>query len=129
MMRRPEPSCRSLHAFGAPIRALDLRAAGVSAVIWATGYAFDYGWIKLPVLDGAGAPVHRAGAAEVPGLYFLGLPWMARMPSAFLVPEGMGRDAASDRGPDREAGGLLKRFRVPRRDYGRRIRRRSCRRG
>ncbi len=85
----PDPAC-----VRAPIRELDLRAAGVSAVIWATGYGFDYGWLKVPVLDGAGAPVHRAGVSEVPGLYFLGLPWMTRMPSAFLVPEGMGRDAA-----------------------------------
>ncbi len=30
---------------------LDLAAEGISAVIWATGYGVDFGWIDLPVFD------------------------------------------------------------------------------
>ena len=75
-----------------PTRRLDLRAAGIGAVIWATGYGFDFGWIDLPVLDAAGAPLHRRGITDVPGLYFLGLQWLSRMSSSFL--SGVGDDAA-----------------------------------
>jgi len=54
---------------------LDLRAAGVSAVVWATGFGADYRWIDVPVFDGRGYPTHRRGVTSCPGLYFLGLPW------------------------------------------------------
>lgn len=74
-----------------PIRSLDLRAEGIGTVIWATGYALDFGWIDLPVLDGRGTPVHRMGVTDVPGLYFLGLPFLSKMSSSFLF--GVGDDA------------------------------------
>jgi putative flavoprotein involved in K+ transport len=83
----PDPPC-----VVEPVADLDLRAAGVGAVVWATGYAYDFGWIDLPVLDARGAPVHARGASVVPGLYFLGLPWLSRMSSSFL--SGVGEDAA-----------------------------------
>src|SRR4051795_1657821 len=44
-----------------------------SVVIWATGFRPDYSWIKLPVLDAHGEPIHRRGVTESPGLYFLGM--------------------------------------------------------
>jgi putative flavoprotein involved in K+ transport len=75
-----------------PLRRLDLRAEGIGAVIWATGYRVDFGWIDVPVLDARGEPVHRRGVSEVPGLYFLGLQWLSRMSSSFL--SGVGDDAA-----------------------------------
>jgi putative flavoprotein involved in K+ transport len=75
-----------------PLRRLDLRAAGVSAVIWATGYGVDFGWIGVPVLDARGEPVHRGGVTDVPGLYFLGLQWLSKLSSSFL--SGVGDDAA-----------------------------------
>jgi putative flavoprotein involved in K+ transport len=83
----PDPAC-----LGDPPRRLDLHAAGIGAVIWATGYGFDFGWIDVPVLDARGAPVHRQGITDVPGLYFLGLQWLSRMSSSFL--SGVGDDAA-----------------------------------
>jgi putative flavoprotein involved in K+ transport len=76
----------------APLRRLGLGAEGISAVIWATGYSVDFGWIDLPVLDGSGEPRHRSGISVVPGLYFLGLQWLSKMNSAFL--SGVGDDAA-----------------------------------
>lgn len=64
---------------------LDLRGAGVSTVIWATGYRLDYGWIDLPIFDAQGLPRHRRGVTDVPGLYFLGLLWQHTQASATLV--------------------------------------------
>ena len=40
---------------------LDLAAEGISTVLWTSGYAADYGWLDLPILDGAGLPRHVAG--------------------------------------------------------------------
>jgi putative flavoprotein involved in K+ transport len=85
--RRPDPPCVT-----EPIRSLDLRAENIGAVIWATGYGLDFGWIDIPVFDAAGEPSHRAGVSEIPGLYFLGLQWLSRMKSAFL--SYVGDDAA-----------------------------------
>jgi putative flavoprotein involved in K+ transport len=83
----PDPPC-----FAEPPRRLDARAAGIGSVVWATGYGFDLRWIDVPVLDARGEPLHRAGITDVPGLYFLGLPWLSRMRSSFL--SGVGDDAA-----------------------------------
>jgi putative flavoprotein involved in K+ transport len=85
---RPDPPCVT-----EPVRRLDLRGLNINAVIWATGYGLDFGWIDIPVLDGNGEPIHRGGITEVPGLYFLGLQWLSRMKSAFL--SGVGDDAAT----------------------------------
>jgi putative flavoprotein involved in K+ transport len=74
-----------------PLRSLDLRADGIGAVIWSTGYGVDFGWIDIPVFDAGGEPVHRRGVTEVPGLYFLGLQWLSKMSSSFL--SGVGDDA------------------------------------
>jgi putative flavoprotein involved in K+ transport len=75
----------------APIRALDLDAESVTSVIWATGFRRDFGWIRLPVLDERGEPIHRRGVTSCPGLYFLGLPWLHTLKSSVLC--GVGRDA------------------------------------
>ncbi len=56
-----------------PILTLDLRSAGISTIIWASGYQLDLGWVKIPVFDQAGYPVHQRGVTAFPGLYFLGL--------------------------------------------------------
>jgi putative flavoprotein involved in K+ transport len=83
----PDPPCLTR-----PRRRLDLRADGIAAVIWATGYGVDFGWIEIPVLEERGEPVHRRGITAVPGLYFLGLQWLSKMNSSFL--SGVGDDAA-----------------------------------
>ncbi|HEX3881293.1 MAG TPA: FAD-dependent oxidoreductase, partial [Stellaceae bacterium] len=75
-----------------PVRHLDLAASDISAVIWATGYGVDFGWIDLPVLDARGEPRHVRGVTDIGGLYFLGLPWLTTVSSSFL--SGVGDDAA-----------------------------------
>ncbi|HSF61826.1 MAG TPA: NAD(P)/FAD-dependent oxidoreductase [Gaiellaceae bacterium] len=56
----------------------------VDAVIWATGYRSEYGWIDLPVFDRNGGVLHRRGVTDVPGLFFLGLTWQHTRGSALL---------------------------------------------
>ena len=75
----PDPDC-----VRDPIRELNLAEAGVAAIIWATGFATDYSWLKLDAFDVKGKPKHRRGVAVVPGLYFLGLPWLSRRGSSFI---------------------------------------------
>lgn len=91
-----EPEARLLPplspALLAPPRQLDLRARGISAVVWATGYAPDYGWIDLPVIGADGQPRHEKGITAVPGLVFLGLHGLSRRNSAFF--NGVAADAA-----------------------------------
>jgi putative flavoprotein involved in K+ transport len=69
----------------AELTELNLRQAGVSTVIWATGYGLDYGWIAAPILDELGYPRNARGVAAVPGLYFLGLLWQHSQASASLL--------------------------------------------
>ena len=69
-----------------------LAAAEISTVIWSTGYRFDFDWVKLPVLDGNGAPIQERGVTSVPNVYFLGLHWMHTFKSGVFF--GVGDDAA-----------------------------------
>lgn len=73
------------------VETLDLRAAGVTSVIWATGYRFDLDWVRPLSFDAMGFPIHRRGVTNTPGLYLLGLPWLYTQTSSLLV--GVGADA------------------------------------
>ena len=75
-----------------PLLTMDLQSAGISTIIWASGYQLDFGWVHIPVFDQAGYPVHRRGITASPGLYFLGLHWLYKTKSALLF--GIGEDAA-----------------------------------
>ena len=75
----PDPDCMT-----DPIRDLDLAAAGITSIVWATGFAFDYGWLQVDAFDENGAPRHQRGVSSEPGLYFLGLPWLSRRGSSFI---------------------------------------------
>ena len=90
--RLPDPQ-----EVAAPILELDLRAAGITSVIWASGFRYDFGWVRLPVFSTGGAgqatgPIHQRGITQVPGLYFVGLPWLSKRKSSLLA--GVGEDAA-----------------------------------
>ena len=73
------------------ITMLDLRSAGITTIIWAMGYSFDFSLVKLPVLDGDGYPNQRRGVTEHPGLFFVGLLWLHTVKSGLLA--GVGEDA------------------------------------
>ncbi len=75
----PDPDCVT-H----PILELDLAREGVTSIIWATGFALDFGWMQLDAFDDKGRPRHDKGVSQVPGLYFLGLAWLSRRASPFI---------------------------------------------
>ena len=73
------------------VERLDVRREKVAAIVWATGYDYDYDWLRVPVLDTQGRPLQQRGVTQVPGLYFLGLHWMHTFKSGLL--SGVGSDA------------------------------------
>jgi len=70
---------------------LHLEEAGVTTVLWANGYRPAFGWIELPIFDELGFPRAQRGVTEVPGLAFVGLPWLYKRRSPLLL--GVGDDA------------------------------------
>jgi putative flavoprotein involved in K+ transport len=67
---------------------LDLKEAGINTVIWATGYTYDFGLLKMPVFDGDGFPIQTRGVTSHPGLYFVGMPWMPSLKTGILAGVG-----------------------------------------
>jgi putative flavoprotein involved in K+ transport len=75
----------------APIPALDLRADGITTVLWATGYRRHHPWLHVPVLDRSGEVAQRRGVTPVDGLYVLGQRFQHRRDSNFI--DGVRHDA------------------------------------
>ena len=71
---------------------LDLDAAGVASVIWTTGFSGDFGYLPASIVDEAGKPIQVHGVTSMPGVFCLGLPWMARRRSGLI--SGVDGDAA-----------------------------------
>src|SRR5260221_11596408 len=69
----------------------DYRAAGITSIVWCIGFRTDYSWLDLPVFNGRGQPAHVRGVTLVPGIYFLGLPWLYTWGSGRV--SGAGREA------------------------------------
>lgn len=85
-----EPPMPDLHGSD-HLTQLDLAAAGVRTVIWCVGFCGDFSWIDHDVLDERGQPIHHAGVSTVPGLYFVGFPWLSKRKSGILF--GVAEDA------------------------------------
>lgn len=83
-----EPGARALGPEPAdvarPRRRLDLSAEGIGAIVWATGFTADFGWLRVDAVDAAGRPRHRRGVSAEPGVFFLGLSWLTRRGSSFI---------------------------------------------
>ena len=75
----PDPDCVTN-----PVRRLDVTEAGITSIIWATGFGLDYSWLKVDAFDEAGKPQHQRGVSSERGVYFLGLPWLSRRGSSFI---------------------------------------------
>ncbi len=71
---------------------LDLEAAGVRSVVWATGFSSDWSWVRLPVFDGTGYPEHVRGVTALDGVCVVGLPWLYTWGSGRFA--GIAQDAA-----------------------------------
>jgi putative flavoprotein involved in K+ transport len=67
-----------------PITELNLAEAGISSIVWATGFTVDYSWLHVDSFDESGKPKHQRGVSPEPGVYFLGLPWQSRRGSSFI---------------------------------------------
>ncbi|WP_277208161.1 NAD(P)-binding domain-containing protein [Isoptericola croceus] len=70
---------------------LDLRAAGISTVVWATGFDYRYPWLRVPVHDADGEIAQYRGVTRAPGLYTIGLRFMHRRNAQFV--DGVRHDA------------------------------------
>jgi putative flavoprotein involved in K+ transport len=76
----------------APPKPLDLAAAGITSVVWCTGFRPDWSWVDVPLLDDGGYPEHERGVVtRTPGLFVLGLPWLHTWGSGRFA--GVARDA------------------------------------
>src|SRR5262249_23714360 len=98
------PSGRSAWSIGHQTACFDVlpkgvRSAGISSVVWCSGFRYDFAWVKLPILNDAGEPLHQRGVTQCPGLYFLGLRrtyavscWRASATMRLLLPNRSPRD-------------------------------------
>ena len=67
-----------------PILRLDLAEAGITSVVWATGFKVDFSWMDIDTFDANGYPVHKRGISAEKGIYFLGLPNLTNRSSSFI---------------------------------------------
>jgi len=64
---------------------LDIEENNIKNIIWTTGFSGDFSWIKLPVLNERGQPIHTDGISPVKHLYFNGLPWLRNLKSSLVL--------------------------------------------
>ena len=71
---------------------IDLRAAGVTTIVWSTGFGGDFGYLDVDgALDERGQPIHEGGVSPVPGLFYMGFPWLRSRASGIIL--GIPEDA------------------------------------
>jgi putative flavoprotein involved in K+ transport len=71
--------------------AIDLKVAGISTVVWATGFRHRYPWLRVPVFDRHGDVRQYRGITPAPGLYVIGQRFLHRRDSSFI--DGARHDA------------------------------------
>jgi putative flavoprotein involved in K+ transport len=68
-----------------PSGKLDLAEAGITTIIWATGFTGDYGWLKIPdAINGNGVPLQTCGVSLAQGVSFVGMPWLRTRSSTII---------------------------------------------
>jgi len=82
----PDPDCLTN-----PILSLNLEEAGITTILWATGFKFDFNWLQVNAFDEKGDPFHKRGICAESGIYFLGLPNLVNRASSFIY--GVWHDA------------------------------------
>jgi putative flavoprotein involved in K+ transport len=75
-----------------PVDTLDLKKEQISSIIWATGFAADFSYLRDQIVHGNGGPAHRNGISPAAGVYFVGLPWLRKRKSGII--NGIAEDAA-----------------------------------
>jgi len=76
---QPDPDC-----IANPILELDMKEAGITTIIWATGFKFDFSWMHVDAFHPDGTPFHKRGISAETGIYFLGLPELTNRASSFI---------------------------------------------
>ncbi len=71
--------------------ALNFAENNITSIVWCIGFQPNFKFIKLPVFNMRGFPETDRGVTEIPGLYFLGLPWQHTWGSARF--SGIAEDA------------------------------------
>ena len=90
--RDTDPAERTVPAAPRAPLALDIRAEGITSVVWCTGFGPDTAWVDVPVLRGDGFPAHHRGVTASAGLYVAGYPWLSTRGSGILY--GVAADSA-----------------------------------
>ena len=75
----PLPSCVT-----APLLELDVASAGVSCIIWATGFAVDYSWLQVDAFDAKASRTTAAACQRTQASNSWGLPWLSRTGSSSI---------------------------------------------
>ncbi|MCF6367300.1 flavin-containing monooxygenase [Rhizobium halophilum] len=75
----PNPDC-----IADPILTLNLAEAGITSIVWATGFKFDFSWLDVDAFHEDGTPFHKRGISAERGIYFLGLPELTNRASSFI---------------------------------------------
>ena len=75
----PNPNIFASHK-----ESIDLTKEGINTVIWCTGFTADFSWIEGLELTKRGRPAHRDGISAIPGLYFIGFPWLRNRASGLI---------------------------------------------
>ena len=75
----PNPECVTQ-----PILELDMQAANITSVIWASGFSYDFDWLQVNSFDEQKNPKHKRGISDERGIYFLGLPYLTGRGSSFI---------------------------------------------
>jgi putative flavoprotein involved in K+ transport len=88
----PDHPLRARTETGACETELALKTEGIKTVLWADGFRPAFGWIDIDVFDNLGFPCADRGVTDIPGLGFVGLPWLHKRKSPLLL--GVGGDAA-----------------------------------
>jgi putative flavoprotein involved in K+ transport len=87
----PDPNEPPMPELGGSDELRDLSLDGVSTVIWCTGFTGNFSWIKHDIFDERGLPRHEDGVGPIPGLFFVGFPWLSSRKSGIL--SGVTEDA------------------------------------
>ena len=83
-----DPSPEDRH----PPTVLDPAEAGITSIVWCTGFGGNFSWIEGIDLDEKGVPVHENGVSPLAGLYYCGFAWLSKRRSGLIC--GIKEDAA-----------------------------------
>lgn len=73
------------------LRVICLRNFDITAIIWATGFGYDFSYLNASLVDDTGKPQHTAGEMLEEGCYCIGFPWLRNKKSGLVY--GVNDDA------------------------------------